>query len=78
MNIAGPWEVTFEHINGERFSKSFENLAEFGTSSDQQLNTFAGLVTYSAVFKTEELAQWLWNWAKQTKVWSKYCSTART
>jgi hypothetical protein len=59
MAIEGPWELTFEHVNGQKFNRRFEQLAEFGITDDPQINTFAGTVTYSTTFKTEKKAQWL-------------------
>lgn len=59
MTIEGPWELTFEHVNGQKFNRRFEQLAEFGIPDDPQINTFAGTVTYSTTFKTEKKAQWL-------------------
>lgn len=59
MTVNGPWEATFKHFNGEVFSRTFEHFADFGTSSDPQLNTFAGTVNYSTNFNCDEDAQWL-------------------
>jgi hypothetical protein len=59
MTVNGPWKTTFEHFNGELFRRTFEHFADFGTSPDPQLNTFAGTVTYSTNFNCDEDAQWL-------------------
>jgi hypothetical protein len=57
--IEGPWKVDFTHINGDRFSRNFDQLEQFGTSEDKQLNTFAGTVTYSTTFMAEGDEGWL-------------------
>jgi len=57
--IRGPWEVSFEHINGQTFERNFDELKEFGTSSDTQLNTFAGTVTYKTIFSSDKSAKWV-------------------
>lgn len=59
MTLNGSWNVTFQPINGESFNRNFDNLVEFGTSPDSQLNCFAGTVTYSTFFRTEAAADWL-------------------
>jgi hypothetical protein len=57
--IEGPWEVSFEHVNGKTFTRNFDKLNQFGTSTDAQLNTFAGTVTYKTTFSLDENAKWL-------------------
>jgi hypothetical protein len=57
--VVGPWEAKFEHMNGQQFTENLDNLTEFGTSPLPGLNTFAGTVTYSATFNTEEDVKWL-------------------
>ena len=59
LTVEGPWEVTFEHMNGQTFTRNFNELKEFGTSPDAQLNTFAGTVTYKTKFNLDEQAGWL-------------------
>lgn len=59
MSVEGPWQVRFEHMNGERFERSFDKLYDFGTSNDEQLNTFAGIVTYSTTFNSDGKGGWL-------------------
>jgi hypothetical protein len=57
--IEGPWQVRFDHVNGESFSRNFDELKEFGTSSDPQLSTFAGTVTYTTTFTADGDEGWL-------------------
>ncbi|MDD2381021.1 MAG: glycosyl hydrolase [Mariniphaga sp.] len=57
--ITGTWEVVFEHMNGQQFSKSFDKLTELGTSPLPELNTFAGTVTYATTFTKKKEARWL-------------------
>ncbi|HDR50579.1 MAG TPA: hypothetical protein ENN90_03015 [Mariniphaga anaerophila] len=59
ITIEDPWEVSFEHVNGETFTRNFNKLNQFGTSPDEQLNTFAGTVTYKTTFSLDENAKWL-------------------
>ncbi len=56
--VEGPWEVSFEHINGQTFIRNFNELKEFGTLPDEQLNTFAGTVIYKTTFNLDENAKW--------------------
>jgi hypothetical protein len=59
FTVEGPWEVTFEHINGETFIRNFDKLEQFGTLPDEQLNTFAGTATYKTTFNFNENAKLL-------------------
>ncbi|MCA1758544.1 MAG: hypothetical protein LC658_02150, partial [Bacteroidales bacterium] len=59
FTVEGPWEVSFEHINGQTFKRNFNELKEFGTLPDAQLNTFAGTVTYKTTFNLDKSAKWL-------------------
>ncbi len=59
VTVEGPWKATFEHVNGQVFEREMNELTEFGTSSDPQLNSFAGTVTYTASFNTTENVKWL-------------------
>ncbi|MEE4287188.1 MAG: glycosylhydrolase-like jelly roll fold domain-containing protein, partial [Mariniphaga sp.] len=59
FTVEGPWEVTFEHVNGETFTRNFDKLNQFGTLPDEQLNTFAGTATYKTTFNFNENAKWL-------------------
>lgn len=59
FSVKGPWDVTFEHVNGQSFKRSFNELKEFGTSAEPQLNSFAGSVTYSTSFYFNESAGWI-------------------
>jgi hypothetical protein len=40
------WKAEFKHKNGNVFTREFETLYEFGTSSDIELSSFAGVVNY--------------------------------
>lgn len=59
LTVEGPWEVTFEHVNGKTFSRNFDNLEQFGTLPDEQLNTFAGTATYQTTFSSDQNPKWL-------------------
>lgn len=59
LTIEGPWEVKFEHVNGETFTRNFDALNQFGTLPDEQLNTFAGTATYKTTFNLNKNAKWL-------------------
>jgi hypothetical protein len=59
LTVEGPWEVIFDHINGETFIRNFDKLEQFGTLPDKQLNTFAGTVTYKTTFNSDQNAKWL-------------------
>ena len=52
QRIEGPWQVRFEHKNGETFERTFSKLEDFGASNDPKLNSFAGVITYSASFNS--------------------------
>lgn len=51
--IAGPWEAEFQHIDGSSFTRTFDELWQFGTSHDNQLNSFAGIVKYTTQFQSD-------------------------
>jgi len=57
--LENPWQVKFEHMNGTRFEKTFNKLIDFGTAKDEQLSTFAGIVTYSTTFNSDKTDGWL-------------------
>jgi hypothetical protein len=57
--LYGTWNASFEHINGESFTRHFDTLTEFGTSIDAQLSTFAGTVNYSSTFTSDGTGLWL-------------------
>jgi hypothetical protein len=59
VTVEGPWKSTFEHVNGQVFEREMNELTEFGTSPDPQLNTFAGTVTYKTTFISDENPKWL-------------------
>lgn len=59
MRIQGPWQASFDHTNGRRFTRSFDRLIDFGTSGDPELNRFAGTVTYSTRFHSDGAGTWL-------------------
>lgn len=51
LNI--PWEAEFMHKNGTVFTREFETLSEFGTSPDDELSSFAGVVNYLTEFESD-------------------------
>jgi len=51
--VEGPWHVRLEHINGETFERTISNPEDFGASDDPQLNSFAGVIIYSALFDSD-------------------------
>lgn len=51
--ITGPWEADFQHIHGSSFNRTFDELWQFGTSPDNQLNSFAGTVKYTTQFQSD-------------------------
>jgi hypothetical protein len=57
--IDGPWEVLFEHTNGESFSMNCTKLEDFGASANPKLHNFAGTVTYTTEFTSNDNFQWL-------------------
>lgn len=59
FTLKGHWEVTFEHMNGHIFKRDFNELHEFGTSQDSEVNTFAGMVTYKTTFNFDQNVKWL-------------------
>ncbi|MCD6364704.1 MAG: hypothetical protein J7M14_02390, partial [Planctomycetes bacterium] len=56
VNLKGPWQVTLEPIIGEQSQHTMNRLADFGTSDDPALNTFAGTVIYRTQFKAPKSA----------------------
>jgi hypothetical protein len=59
LTVEGPWEATFEHVNGQTFTRRLQKPEQFGTSPDAQLNTFAGTVTYKTTFSLNQIPKWL-------------------
>ncbi len=57
--IDGPWEAEFIHINGSSFTRRFDELKDFGTSKDNQLNSFAGTVNYLTLVRSDGNCRWL-------------------
>lgn len=53
------WDVKFEHINGEVFSRKMEQLIDFIDSDDEAIRNFAGTVTYSATFENSGAVKYL-------------------
>jgi hypothetical protein len=51
--IEGPWNVRFEHMNGETFERTLNKPEDFGASDEPQLNSFAGVITYSTWFDSD-------------------------
>lgn len=59
LTIEGPWLLKFNHMNGTSFERKFEKLTKFTPTDDNQLNTFAGTVTYSTTFNSNGTGDWL-------------------
>ncbi len=59
LNIQGPWQAVFTHIDGSRYHRSLSSLNEFGTSEDQELNNFAGTVKYLTELESDGSGRWL-------------------
>jgi hypothetical protein len=59
VRISAPWKVSYKHMNGRQFERDFKELVDFGTSNDNELNTFAGTVTYSTTFRSDGSGEWL-------------------
>lgn len=53
------WILHFEHVNGEKFERSFEQLPDLASSPDPQLNTFAGTIFYSTDTELNGTEKWL-------------------
>jgi len=47
------WKAEFMHKNGKVFYREFETLSEFGTSDDEELSSFAGIVKYITEFESD-------------------------
>jgi len=48
-----PWKAEFMHRNGTVFVRELEKLSEFGTSPDEELSSFAGIVNYLTEFESD-------------------------
>jgi hypothetical protein len=59
MIIRGPWIAEFHHANGNIFTRSFNELSEFGTSDDEDLSSFAGTVDYKTTFESDGMGKYL-------------------
>jgi hypothetical protein len=59
VDISGPWKAEFRHCDGTLFNRTFEELKEFGTSDDRELNSFAGTVKYLTEFESNGQGKWL-------------------
>ena len=49
--INTPWQLSLQPVQGEKFDYYIPELIDFGSSNDEQLNTFAGIVLYSTTFE---------------------------
>ena len=54
LNLNLSWNATFEHINGTEFSREMKQLIDFKFSGDEELQNFAGTVSYSSQFESDE------------------------
>jgi len=54
LEIDGPWQTTFEHVNGTTFEVSLDQLQDLSKSLDRRLATFAGTVTYVKTFDAND------------------------
>jgi hypothetical protein len=59
VTITGPWQATFEHVNGENFTRELDTLFTFDTPDDKELNDFAGTVIYSTSFNSTDTTGFL-------------------
>lgn len=57
--LDNPWQVKFVHTNDTSFERDFKKLFDFGTDKDEQLSTFAGVVTYTTTFNSGQTKGWL-------------------
>lgn len=57
--INGPWEAEFVHHNGKTFRRTLNEIMEFGTSDDPELNSFAGRVNYATEFESDGKGRWI-------------------
>jgi len=48
------WKLTFNHVNGEVFERTFNTLKEFTSTGDSLLQSFAGKVVYETVLDGDE------------------------
>ncbi|MCG6187334.1 glycosyl hydrolase [Maribellus maritimus] len=58
-SITGPWQATFEPVNGETFTRKLNTLFTFDTPDDRKLNDFAGTVIYSTSFNSNDTTGFL-------------------
>jgi hypothetical protein len=47
------WKAEFMHKNGKVFYREFDTLSEFGTSTVEELSSFAGIVKYITEFESD-------------------------
>ncbi len=57
--VDGPWQAEFQHADGRNFERTFNELNQFGTSDDPDLNCFAGTVSYTTIFNSDGPGEWL-------------------
>lgn len=49
--LSNVWDVKFEHVNGTVFTREMDRLIDFRDTDDEEINTFAGTVSYSTTFE---------------------------
>jgi len=54
LEINGPWQTTFEHVNGTTFETTLAQPQDLNKSTDSRLATFAGTVTYIKTFDAND------------------------
>lgn len=48
--VSGPWKVEAQHVNGNTYAWSFENLKDISLETNPELSTFAGKMIYKNRF----------------------------
>jgi hypothetical protein len=57
--LSNPWDLQFDHINGNRFERRLSHLRSFGLGADSLLNTFAGTIIYKTDFVSDGAGKWM-------------------
>ena len=52
--MKGPWRLTLDPVQGERFARELTQLADLSRSSDVQLRRFGGTVVYTTQFEADD------------------------
>ncbi|HVW61198.1 MAG TPA: hypothetical protein VHC48_14205, partial [Puia sp.] len=58
VEVKGPWEVTFHHVNGVSKTVTLQELQAFG--EDSEWNSFAGTIEYRGMFRMDKLNGRTW------------------